>query len=335
MENAVSIKPKRLEFISLLRVFGMVCILLCHYVQCYPVPLIYSSSQFFNVGVQIFFIISGFCFGIQGEITNPGKWYVKRLKRIYIPYEIFMLMYFAIFLILKKRIYWADWGAYALGIQGNYIRIPGIEQTWFITPLLACYVFTPLISVAWKKLKEKDMRIKIAAAAVAFGVYTAICFVPYDNFYSIASPVAFYAAAYVFGREYKYNPPKRRTAVLAALTVLAAFAARIASHSLFYGTLLHARFVCGTTHYIAAFGFFKVFEYIFRNARRNKIISFVDSISFEMYLCHYLFINGALYFFMKFTPYITVNLLIVTAAAFVYALVVHGISTFIQKKIIR
>lgn len=333
MKDAVAVKPKRLGFISFLRVFSMLCILLCHYVQQYPNPVIKSTSQFFNVGVQLFFIISGFCFGLQGEISSPGKWYAKRLKRIYIPYELFLLIYFVIFLILSKKIYWRDWGMYVLGLQGTYFRIPGIEQTWFITSLLACYAVTPLISVIYKKLNEKSLRIKILIGAAAFAVYTGICFVPNDYFYSAASPIVFFAAAYFYGRDYKYNPPKRKTAVLSFFAVIAAFAAMLASHMMFGGTLLHTGFVSGTTHYIAAIGIFKVFEYVFRNARENKIINYIDSISFEVYLCHYLFLNGALYFFMLFTPSITLNLVIATAATLTYALIVHSISSLILKKI--
>ncbi len=335
MENAINVKPQRLEFISRLRVFSMVCIVLCHYVQWYPVHFIQATSQFFNIGVQLFFIISGFCFGLQGEITKPGKWYVKRLKRIFIPYETFLILYFGIFLYYGKRILWKDWVMYALGLQGSYFRIPGIEHSWFITPLLLCYAVTPLISLIYKKLREKSICIKVIIAISAFAVYTGICFSPWENFYTIASPIVFFAAAYIFGREYKYTPPKRKAVIPAFFIVLAAFAVRYASHSLFYGTLFHNRFICGITHYIAAFGIFKIFEYVFRDARENKIINFFDSISFEIYLCHYLFLCGALFFFMYFTNSVTLNLVIVTASAFVFALIVHAISSLILKIINR
>lgn len=48
----------------------MVSILLCHYVQESTNAYIQMSAQLFNIGVNIFFIISGFCFGLQGEIKK-------------------------------------------------------------------------------------------------------------------------------------------------------------------------------------------------------------------------------------------------------------------------
>lgn len=327
-------KSGRLEFISYLRVFSMVCILLCHYVQEVPNGLVQQIAQIFNIGVSLFFIISGFCFGIQGEIKSAGKWYLKRLKRVYIPYEIFLLMYFAFFLILGKRIFWRDWGMYVLGLQGDYFRIPGIEQTWFITPLIVCYLLTPLISLSVPKLKDLAKSVKIIIALVLVAAYIAVCFVPYNNFYIITSPIAFYIVAYVWGRNYKKIRPEKKTAIISFFIAFAAFAVRFAASFLLSDTLLYRRLISGASYYIVAFGIFIVFEYLFFNAKKNKFISAVDSISFEVYLTHYLFLRGA-YLFTRITPYWAVNLLLAAAAAFISAIAVHLISTFIQKKIIK
>lgn len=328
------VKFGRLEFISYLRVFGMVCILLCHYVQEIPNGLVQSTAQVFNIGVFLFFIISGFCFGIQGEIKSAGKWYLKRLKRIYIPYEIFLLMYFALFLILGKRIFWRDWGMYALGMQGDYFRIPGIEQTWFITPLIVCYLLTPLISLSVPKLKTASKSVKLIIAAAFAAAYIAVCFVPNNNFYVITSPIVFYIAAYLWGRNYKKIRPEKKTAIISFFVVFAAFAVRFAASFLLSDTLLYRRLISGASYYIAAFGIFIIFEYLFFNAGKNKFISAVESISFEVYLTHYLFLRGAC-LFTYLTPYWAVNLLLAAAAAFISAIAVHLISIFIQKKIIK
>ena len=332
--KGTQVKSGRLEFISYLRVFGMVCILLCHYVQEIPNGLVQSTSQIFNIGVPLFFIISGYCFGLQGEIKSAHKWYLKRLKRIYIPYEIFLLMYFIFFLILGKKIFWRDWGMYALGLQGDYFRIPGIEQAWFITPLIVCYLLTPLISLSVSKLKDASKSVKLIIAAVLAVAYIAVCFVPNNYFYIITSPIVFYIAAYVWGRNYKKIRPEKKTAVISIFAVFAAFAVRLTAHYFLNDTLIYNRLISNMLHYIVAFGIFVVFEYLFFDAERNRFINAVESISFEVYLTHYLFLRGA-YLFTYLTPYWAVNLLLAAAAAFISATAVHLISTFIQKKIIR
>lgn len=57
---------KQLHFATWLRVAGMVSILLCHFVQQSWNPYLNMSAQFFNIGVELFIILSGFLFGIRG-----------------------------------------------------------------------------------------------------------------------------------------------------------------------------------------------------------------------------------------------------------------------------
>lgn len=68
--------------------FAVVSILLCHYISESSNVYLQMLAQFFNIGVNIFIIISRFCLGLQGEIRDVKYWYIKRLKRIYVPYWI-------------------------------------------------------------------------------------------------------------------------------------------------------------------------------------------------------------------------------------------------------
>ena len=43
-----------------------------------------------------------------------------------------------------------------------------------------------------------------------------------------------------------------------------------------------------------AFCIFYIFIYICRNVKENKVINFFDSISFEVYLVHYMYVVGPL-----------------------------------------
>ncbi len=77
----------RQESISLtyIRVLAMFSIILCHLFQTYHLV---GWSDIFNMGVQVFFVMSGFLYGHK-QIDNWKEWYIKRAKRIYIPYLIF------------------------------------------------------------------------------------------------------------------------------------------------------------------------------------------------------------------------------------------------------
>ena len=72
--------------ISCLRVLAMFSIVSCHFMQA----LDNHWAWVFNLGVQVFLLISGFLFGHQ-HITNWMSWWGKRFLRIYIPFIIFFL----------------------------------------------------------------------------------------------------------------------------------------------------------------------------------------------------------------------------------------------------
>lgn len=54
------------NFATYYRVLGMLFILLCHFTQESSNIYLNMSAQFFNIGVDIFIILSGFLFGIRG-----------------------------------------------------------------------------------------------------------------------------------------------------------------------------------------------------------------------------------------------------------------------------
>lgn len=95
--------------VSVTRVCAMFFIIICHlgsYFGLVPV------GQFFNVGVPIFFLISGYLYGDK-KIFDTGKWIKGRLVRIYVP------------LLL--------WGIVMMGLillRGQ--TLPGIKE-WFIS----------------------------------------------------------------------------------------------------------------------------------------------------------------------------------------------------------
>ena len=72
MEAVAITKPQKNYGISLLRFIAMIFIVLCHFFQYYGVEL----AWWFNVGVPMFFCISGFLYAnkrIESTIDFIGK----------------------------------------------------------------------------------------------------------------------------------------------------------------------------------------------------------------------------------------------------------------------
>src|SRR5690554_5409881 len=65
----------------------MIFIVLSHLFQYY------SSFPFliFNIGVQLFFIISGILYGNK-LVSNYKEWFKKRFKKVLIPYYLYVII---------------------------------------------------------------------------------------------------------------------------------------------------------------------------------------------------------------------------------------------------
>ena len=74
-----------IDHIVWMRAVSVFLILLCHLTQTHNSPYIVMTSQIFNVGVNVFLVISGFLFGYRGISCSYGKWFVRRAERIFVP----------------------------------------------------------------------------------------------------------------------------------------------------------------------------------------------------------------------------------------------------------
>lgn len=72
--------------ISYLRVAAMTSIVVCHFMQA----LDNHWAWVFNIGVQVFLLMSGFLYGHK-HITGWWQWYRRRFIRIYVPFILFFI----------------------------------------------------------------------------------------------------------------------------------------------------------------------------------------------------------------------------------------------------
>ena len=84
METIAITKQRKNYSISLLRLIAMLFIVLCHFFQYYDVEL----AWWFNVGVQMFFCISGFLYANK-KIDSAIDFITRNLQKILIPYFCF------------------------------------------------------------------------------------------------------------------------------------------------------------------------------------------------------------------------------------------------------
>lgn len=147
----------RQTWISFLRVIAMLFIVGCHLAVESSIQMIQLASQFLNVGVQIFFMISGFLFGYRKADDNVFQWYQRRAKRIFPVYYCFLLILLMIYLITGQKLILKNWIVSICCLQGIQIYLYGAEHLWFLSVLCLCYIITP----AFKCSAEKKQRLPL------------------------------------------------------------------------------------------------------------------------------------------------------------------------------
>lgn len=315
-----------IQSIVWLRAVCVVLILLCHITQTHSSPYVVMTSQIFNVGVNIFIIISGFLFGILGVKRPYLKWYAKRIRRIFIPYWSFLLIFWIIGLLTDYRSAPIQWIMTIPGLQCFTYYPRGAEHTWFITAILLCYLTTPLLALITQKLPKKHWGYLLAVLLLA---PAAICAVPNAP---IFATVFFFGIAFLLGKQWDRIHLSKATAVWSLVTIAAAFLLRFAAKAFIDGTLLYSGIVALYTHYIAGFAALFFFAYVFER-RPWSVVRVINDLSFEIYLCHYMFLWPPLST-IGITSVWIVDVCLALIATMITAWLVHTGSLWIEKRLL-
>lgn len=136
---AIAITNEESRAISYLRIMAMLSIVVCHFMQA----LDSHWAWVFNIGVQVFLLISGYLYGHK-QVAGWWQWFRKRFIRIYLPYILFFVavvpMYAINGMITLKRIL-----VYLADLQGIMGGVKGLGHLWFLTAIALCYAITPIL----------------------------------------------------------------------------------------------------------------------------------------------------------------------------------------------
>lgn len=84
--------------ISVIRIIATLLIVACHILQGYE----NRWAWVLNVGVQVFFFISGFLYG-KKDIQNSFVWWKGRIKKVYLPYLCYLILCIPLFWIFASE----------------------------------------------------------------------------------------------------------------------------------------------------------------------------------------------------------------------------------------
>ena len=224
---------------------------------------------------------------------------------------------------------WMSWLSCLFFVQGMHVGVLGADHTWFMTTLMICYKLTPLIEKIWKRIQYKKTK---------WGILVGLLIVPFimayllpNYIFFITYHVCFYAIAYYVGSNWeRLGKSTNKSAVIYFIVMCLAFATRFIGRAMIDGTKLYNLVIVNYTHYVAAACIFMLFSIIFSKAKILKNVQLVDGISFEIYLCHYMFIVGPVSV-MYITGNWIINSIIAVCIALLFAVILHKLSKGMRK----
>lgn len=310
--------------IILLRVFAMILILACHIVQEHSNEYIKMTAQFLNVGVSIFILISGYLYGIKKINENYVQWIIKRAKRILIPLYIFMAYLLIIYLIKGSNISIFNWIAYILNLQGLQIYVHGAEHLWYLTVIMICYLITPILDKNKEKLNNESIGI-LMPILIFIQVLTTYFINTQMGIYLIY--ILLYIISYIVGNSVNISISNKKL-FLAFGTGIISITIRLIGKFLLDDTIIYNVIIVGYTQAIIAFSIFYIFAYLGNKIKANSVIKYIDSISFEVYLVHYMYMVGPVRL-MGLTNSFILNTIITIIASVITAILLKKISKVI------
>ena len=266
----------RIVSISYIRLVATVMIVLCHYLQAYDNKFAY----FFNVGVQVFFLISGFLYGGK-KIDFSFDWFKRRVLKIAKPYWVVVLAVAICYFLFDRSYFSGSELLHALFFSGT---INGIEHLWFIPYILVCYFITPYLQI----LKN-----------VSF--WSILLVIVFYNIVSILTPFHFHASdvtCYIIGFLMAGCEREDNKNLLKRICYISIPVALMMNIYILYVKMMLADFpndelhncLWSYGHSAMGLALFSVMLLAFRNMKENRLTRYSDRYSYEIYLVHHFFL---------------------------------------------
>jgi peptidoglycan/LPS O-acetylase OafA/YrhL len=271
--------------IDYMRGFGALFVLLYHLIgrvnKIYPIsPEVLHYSILGTFGVDIFFVVSGFCiafpfFGSNRPLNVP-EYYMRRFFRIYIPHITVLLGLFLLFragfsfggLNLSRT----DWIS-NFCLLNAFTKSPHINAvTWTLCYEIMFYIYFPILFLVFKKYSKRAFNI-FCIAFLATGAVCSACGIRSmltDGYYITWILGIVLIDLYKRKNRIIGNP----VALVLGITGIVAFNILATQPVVFYGPLLKGISASLIVAFAIGIG------------KRIMVLRFLGIISFSIYLIH-------------------------------------------------
>lgn len=309
-------------FITVLRALAACLITNAHYTDIYPTDLIANGGL---IGDVLFFAVSGYCL-YNVKMSFP-RWYGKRLCRVYPPVLIMTLVYVLL-------------GAYSLADHNAVWWFVYPTYYHFVASIIVLYIpFYFCMKIDW--LRKHLLTIMGTIAFVWLVVYVIVYDKSYYHIDTVREPMIrfLFMESMLLGAWFKQNDVKFRNKykVWYPFATLGMFVVYFASKLLFSHrqSLAQLQILNQIVIFILLVLMFITFEGLDSKLEKiprtiKKIISFISSITLEIYLVQYVLIN-----LVRPIGHFPINWIILTISIIAAAFVLHLICELLYKAVDR
>lgn len=229
--------------------------------------------------------------------------------------------------MVGKALKWKNWIVSILCLQGIQIYLQGAAHLWFLTVLLVCYLITPALKAVCRK---NSAALWIEILIVSSVLRLLVTYFGNHQLGGYWHHVNLYMMAYMAGVYYEKWKGSTPLPIIILLFFAGVFG-RLLGRFFLDGTVTYDNVIAGLTSSLIAVSAILFAE---KYSRRTppKVVTFLSKISFEVYLCHYMLIEGPISM-MNFTPSYILNCMIVSGAAILIALLLNLTASQLRKKL--
>lgn len=322
------ISKKESIIIGTIRSVAMLFIVICHYSSWFPG--FDAVGQLFNVGVPIFFMISGYLYGHKNIGPSYRSWICKQVRKIVLPLYIYYIIVGSLLYFLGKlgNINPISFCKLILNLQGIMGGAAGNIVTghlWFITYILICYFITPILehirsTITWKKVWFLIIMLSMLEIAI-------ILVITPQAFLVNIQGIILFIGAYFFAVlwEKKITLPNY---VILSIGMLSAVGIRlgvklIADNSGGLWERVYERVVVQYTQSILAIWIiFTIVLLQIIHKSNNSLLNVFGRYSYEIYIVHYMFLTGV-FNVNRLSDNLVINTIIFVILAGGFAMALH------------
>lgn len=299
----------------------MALIISCHVLQYYKIELCY----YLNVGVQIFFIVSGWLYG-RREINAPVRYIKKNFSKILLPYYLFLflaILLYAFYCPQELDVISVGLSAFCAG------TLPGLGHLWFVGYILFCYLLAPYLCWIRNSIADGTPILKVTSIYAMLFLLSQVLGFAFRSYFTPPFIGCFLIGFFVSDLHRRYGEKVIKVVMLVSMlltlaTLLPEVYLKYIACREFTGIYDYAfNEYCHYGHmFLGSVLFFLLMILLDKRIRYDTMLQWTDNHSYEVYLVHQLFILSPLTL-MEITSHSYINITVAVIASLVAGWLLH------------